>query len=76
MLDKIVGYVFDAKEPGSGKTFDWSLVPKLERDGRLLFLAGGIDDKNVIQAIKNLDMDNITPREAYAQLEEFKKMLE
>lgn len=32
--------------------------------------------KNVIQAIKNLDMDNITPREAYAQLEEFKRMLE
>ena len=27
-------------------------------------------------ALKNIDMDNITPREAYAQLEEFKKMLE
>lgn len=32
--------------------------------------------RNVISAIKNLDMDNITPREAYAQLEEFRKMLE
>ena len=58
-LDKIVGYVFDAKEPGSGKTFDWSLVPKLERDGRLLFLAGGIDDKNVIQAIREVNPDGI-----------------
>ncbi len=32
--------------------------------------------KNVIQTIKNLDMDNMTPREAFAQLEELKQMLD
>lgn len=32
--------------------------------------------KNVIQTIKNLDLDNMSPREAYAQLEELKQMLE
>lgn len=31
--------------------------------------------KNVILSIKNLDMDNMTPREAYSALEEFKNML-
>ena len=30
----------------------------------------------IVAGIKNIDMDNITPREAYAQIEEFKKMLE
>lgn len=32
--------------------------------------------KNAIQTIKNLDLDNMTPREAFAQLEELKKMLD
>ena len=31
--------------------------------------------KNAIQTIKNLDLDNMTPREAFAQLEELKQML-
>ncbi len=31
--------------------------------------------KNAIQIIKNLDLDNMTPREAFAQLEELKQML-
>ena len=36
-LSRIAGYVFDAREPGSGKCFDWSLLDGLERDGKLLF---------------------------------------
>jgi len=32
--------------------------------------------KNAIQIIKNLDLDNMTPRDAFAQLEELKKMLD
>lgn len=40
-LDKIAGYIFDSKNPGSGETFDWSLMDQIPRDGRLLFLAGG-----------------------------------
>ena len=47
-----------------------------EEEQEQQFDFSAIARKNVIQAIKNLDMDNITPREAYAQLEEFKKMLE
>ena len=31
--------------------------------------------QNVIAEIKNLDLDDITPREAYAKLEELKAML-
>ena len=34
---KIAGYVFDAQEPGSGKTFDWSLVKNIPRDEKCFF---------------------------------------
>ncbi|MBQ8612789.1 MAG: DNA mismatch repair protein MutS [Ruminiclostridium sp.] len=37
---------------------------------------GAIARKNAIQTIKNLDLDNMTPREAFAQLEELKRMLD
>ena len=29
--DKIKGYVFDSKTPGSGKTFDWSLLDNIRQ---------------------------------------------
>ncbi|MGI6267619.1 MAG: phosphoribosylanthranilate isomerase, partial [Acutalibacteraceae bacterium] len=35
---------------GSGKTFDYTLIPKLEKP---FFLAGGINEKNVMTAIKS-----------------------
>ena len=38
----IAGYVFDAIEPGSGKTFDWKLVDNIPRDEKLLLLAGDL----------------------------------
>lgn len=34
-----------------------------------------ISRNNAIQTLRNLDLDNITPREAFAQLEELKKMV-
>ncbi len=34
-----------------------------------------INKNNVIQAIKNLDLDDMSPRDAYARLAEFKEML-
>lgn len=40
--DNIAGYVFDAQEPGSGKTFDLSILNKLPRDDKLFLLAGGL----------------------------------
>lgn len=47
-----------------------------QEDAQEQFDFSAIARKEVIQSIKNLDMDNLTPREAFAQLEEYKKMLE
>lgn len=41
-LSNVAGYVFDAGEPGSGKTFDWNSLTDIDRDGRLFVLAGGL----------------------------------
>lgn len=49
---RIAGYVFDAIEPGSGKTFDWKLVDNIPRDEKLLLLAGGLNSDNVRMAIE------------------------
>lgn len=48
----IAGYVFDAQVPGSGKTFDWTLLENLPEDGRMAFLAGGLHPSNVADAIR------------------------
>ncbi|OCN06291.1 N-(5'-phosphoribosyl)anthranilate isomerase [Erysipelotrichaceae bacterium MTC7] len=45
-------YLLDAKHPGSGKQFDWSLIPKLDKP---TFLAGGICKDNIEQAIALCD---------------------
>ncbi len=57
--DKIAGYVFDAQEPGSGKTFDWNLVSKIPKDDKLLLLAGGLQPENVAIAIQNIHPDGV-----------------
>lgn len=56
---QIAGYVFDAQEPGSGKTFDWSLVKKLPRDEKLFLLAGGLTPDNVQEAISYVHPDGV-----------------
>lgn len=56
---QIAGYIFDAQEPGSGKTFDWSLVTDLPKDDKLLFLAGGLHSGNVAQAINAVLPDGV-----------------
>lgn len=56
---KIAGYVFDASEPGSGKTFDWALLDRLERDDKLFLLAGGINENNVQEAMERVRPDGI-----------------
>jgi phosphoribosylanthranilate isomerase len=56
---KIAGYVFDAQEPGSGKTFDWSLVKNIPRDEKMLLLAGGLHPGNVQEAINYLNPDGV-----------------
>lgn len=47
----VMGYIFDAQVPGSGKTFDWSLLKHIPRDEKTAFLAGGLTPQNVAQAL-------------------------
>lgn len=51
-IDKIIGYVFDAAEPGSGKTFDLSLLNGLDFSDKPVILAGGLNLYNVSHAIE------------------------
>lgn len=55
----IKGYVFDAAEPGSGKTFDWNLLKELPRGDKLFLLAGGLHAGNVAQAIRAVQPDGV-----------------
>ncbi|MGN0395071.1 MAG: phosphoribosylanthranilate isomerase [Coprococcus sp.] len=50
-LSNIAGYVFDAGQPGSGKTFDWNSLDEIVRDDRLFILAGGLNPDNVADAV-------------------------
>lgn len=54
---KIVGYVFDAAVPGSGKVFDWSILNDIKRDAKTFILAGGLNDSNVKEAVKLVNPD-------------------
>lgn len=56
---RIAGYVFDAIEPGSGKTFNWKLVDNIPRDEKLLLLAGGLNPDNVRMAIEVVHPDGV-----------------
>ena len=58
--DKIKGYVYDSKNPGSGETFDWKLLDHIrQKQKTVLFLAGGIDETNVKRAISEVAPDVI-----------------
>lgn len=50
-MDNVVGYVFDAAIPGSGKTFDWTLFQNLPKTDKQVMLAGGLRPDNVKDAI-------------------------
>ena len=56
---RIAGYVLDAAEPGSGKVFDWNMARQIPRDGKLLFLAGGLHAGNVAEAIRAVQPDGV-----------------
>ena len=53
----VCGYVFDAASPGSGKTFDWNILRNIPHDNKFFILAGGLDCKNVTDAIEILNPD-------------------
>lgn len=57
--EKIAGYVFDAAEPGSGKSFDWDILSQIERDGKLFVLAGGLNPDNVRKAVAAVNPDMV-----------------
>ena len=48
----LADYVLLDSGKGTGKTFDWSLINNIKRP---YFLAGGLDENNVKQAIKQLN---------------------
>ncbi|MGN0634104.1 MAG: phosphoribosylanthranilate isomerase [Oscillospiraceae bacterium] len=58
-LEKTAGYVFDAAEPGSGKTFDWGSLSTLKNDGKMRILAGGLSAENVGAAIAAVRPDGV-----------------
>ena len=58
--DRIVGFLFDARKPGSGKTFDWNVLKEIKRpDNKLFILAGGLDKDNVKEAIDFVNPDMV-----------------
>lgn len=57
--EKIAGYVFDAAQPGSGRTFDWDILSQIERDGKLFVLAGGLNPDNVRKAVAAVNPDMV-----------------
>ena len=53
-LDNVKGILFDSAVPGSGKSFDWSILEKLPKTDKMLFLAGGLTADNVAKAVAQL----------------------
>ena len=54
-LDFVTGFVFDAADPGSGKSFDYTLLDEIEVPADKLFiLSGGLNDTNVAEAALNV----------------------
>lgn len=58
-FEKCAGYVFDAQTPGSGMTFDWSLIPEIPKGEKLFLLAGGLSPANVEKAIEHIHPDGV-----------------
>lgn len=56
---KVEAYLFDACVPGSGKTFDWGSLKEVPRDGKAVFLAGGLNAENVGRAIREVMPDAV-----------------
>lgn len=48
----VAGFVFDAQLPGSGRTFDWSLLEQIPKTEKFILLAGGLNPENVAEAIR------------------------
>lgn len=53
------GFVFDAAEPGSGRPFDWDMIPQMPDSGKFYLLAGGLTPENVGDAIARIHPDGV-----------------
>ena len=76
-MDEVAGFVMDAAVPGSGKTFDWHLIPPI---GKPFFLAGGISLENVHEAQNCrpycLDVSSAVETEGRKDPEKIRRMVE
>lgn len=57
--EAVVGFVFDAHIPGSGKAFDWTLLHELPVTDKLKMLAGGLNPANVAEALQRTGVDGV-----------------
>lgn len=59
--DRIYGVLFDSGTSGSGETFSWNIASKAckmaAREGKKIFLAGGLKAENVANAIRLIAPD-------------------
>ncbi|SEW37284.1 phosphoribosylanthranilate isomerase [[Clostridium] fimetarium] len=69
---KIKGILFDGKVPGGGKKFDWSLLKKFDKKDKLIILAGGLDESNVADGIKEVSPDIVDVSSGVEYLDEGK----
>ncbi len=63
---------------GTGKVFDWSLISEMQKD---FMLAGGIDSRNIIEAIEQfnpygIDLSSSVETEKVKDFEKIKKLME
>ena len=52
--DEVSMYLFDAAEPGSGKSFDWNSIPGKNELCKPFILAGGLKPETVAEAINRV----------------------
>ena len=52
--DEVSLYLFDAAEPGSGRSFDWNSIPDAGVLCKPFILAGGLGPETVVEAVKTV----------------------
>lgn len=57
--ESLAAFLFDAKEPGSGRTFDWEKIPGRGILKKPFFLSGGLTPGNVRQAVRAVHPDGV-----------------
>lgn len=58
-MPRIAAWLFDAAQPGSGKSFDWNRLAAIPRGKKKWILAGGLTPSNVGNAIHTVHPDMV-----------------